>query len=171
MFRRREATPPPSGLVVGPADRVHGVAVAQSVTVAGQFEGRLEVHERLAVVPGGVVHGTIGARELAIEPGATVRAECRVGFPLDAPVARPLAEPAAVQPALVAPEIDLAAAAIATVPEAERREAVPAAAEEEALVVRADAAEAEAPAGEPARRRAEPFRVPVEDPLGARLGW
>lgn len=102
MFRRREPAPPREGLVVGPADRVHGTVTAQSVTVEGEFDGTLTVRERLVVAPGGTVTGAIETVRLSVEAGATVRASCRIGIAADEtlpamlmPQERVVSEPAA----------------------------------------------------------------------------
>lgn len=101
MFRRREPAPPREGLVVGPADRVHGTVTAQAVTVEGEFDGSLTVRERLVVAPGGIVTGAIDAVRLSIEAGASVRASCRVGIAADEPLPAIFTppEPAVSEPA------------------------------------------------------------------------
>jgi hypothetical protein len=81
MFGRRAAAPVRDGLVIGPADRVHGTVQAQAVTVAGGFDGKLTVEASLAVLASGRLTGTISSARLSIEAGAVVRATCRVGAP------------------------------------------------------------------------------------------
>jgi cytoskeletal protein CcmA (bactofilin family) len=83
MFGRRAPAPPREGLVIGPADRVHGTVSAQAVTVAGQFDGRLTAETTLAVLNTGRLTGTFFTTKLVIHPGAIVRATVRVGLPKD----------------------------------------------------------------------------------------
>lgn len=93
MFRRREPAPPREGLVVGPADRVHGTVTAQAVTVEGEFDGTLTVRERLVIAAGGTLTGAIDTVRLSIEAGSTVRASCRVGVAPDEALPALLATP------------------------------------------------------------------------------
>lgn len=83
MFGSRKTPPPPpgSGLVIGPRDLVQGTVKAQTVTVTGRFDGQLEAETTLLVAAGGALTGTVAARRLVVEPGAVVRATCRVGLP------------------------------------------------------------------------------------------
>jgi cytoskeletal protein CcmA (bactofilin family) len=96
MFGRRAPAPPREGLVIGPADRVHGTMLAQTVTVAGQFDGRLTTETSLAVLNTGRLTGTFFATKLVIHPGAVVRATVRVGMPKEEEHAA-FPEPAAVE--------------------------------------------------------------------------
>lgn len=83
MFGGRSKAPPAQGggLVVGPRDRVHGTVTAQLVTVAGRLDGHVESATTLAVTSSGHLSGTIASKRLTIEPGAVVRAACRIGLP------------------------------------------------------------------------------------------
>jgi cytoskeletal protein CcmA (bactofilin family) len=91
MFGRRKAAATGEGLVVGPSDAVQGTVAAQAVTVVGRVDGTLDVAGALVVAHTGRVAGTLRATRLVIEPGASVRAACRVGAGADAV---PLPEPA-----------------------------------------------------------------------------
>lgn len=85
VFGRRQAAPPAPALVIGPSDRVQGTMIAESVTVAGAFDGTLEVTQALSVAATGRVTGEVSAERLAIAAGASVRAACRIGPPRQAP--------------------------------------------------------------------------------------
>jgi len=81
MFRRRKPPLSREGLVIGREDVVQGTMRAELVTVGGKASGTLDVTTALVVVDGGSVVGTMRAARLVIEPGALVRARCRVGLP------------------------------------------------------------------------------------------
>jgi hypothetical protein len=82
--RKKKSRLPAEGLVVGEQDAMHGTLRAEVVTVSGRVDGALEVTTNLVVTPTGCVTGTMSAARLVIEPGAVVRAVCRVGLPADA---------------------------------------------------------------------------------------
>lgn len=85
VFGRRPPAPPSPGLVIGESDRVQGTVVARAVTVAGRFDGTLDVAQELAVDATGKVTGRLSATALRIAAGATVRADCRIGAPRATP--------------------------------------------------------------------------------------
>jgi cytoskeletal protein CcmA (bactofilin family) len=80
MFSRKKPPLSREGLVVGREDAVEGTLRAERATVGGRASGTIDVAQALVVVDGGSVVGTMRARRLVIEPGATVRARCRVGL-------------------------------------------------------------------------------------------
>ncbi len=100
MFGRREPAPPREGLVVGPQDQVHGTMAAQTVTVAGTFDGTLTVAQQLSVVRGGRVSGEVEATSLDIAAGGAVQAMVRIG--VSAEEAAPYLPTPAVEPEPVA---------------------------------------------------------------------
>jgi Polymer-forming cytoskeletal len=55
------------------------------MTVQGRVEGALDVATTLRVTETGRVRGAVRATHLVAEPGARVRARCRVGLPAAEP--------------------------------------------------------------------------------------
>ena len=87
--RKKKSLLPAEGLVVGESDAMHGTLRAEVVTVGGRIDGTIEVTTTLIVTPTGCVTGTMSAARLVIEPGAVVRAVCRVGISAEEAAAMP----------------------------------------------------------------------------------
>jgi cytoskeletal protein CcmA (bactofilin family) len=78
-------------LEIGVEGRIEGEVDAQEVVLSGRVDGQLRVRGVLRVTATGRVTGQVDAANLIVEPGATLRAEVRVG---DTAALGPVAEDA-----------------------------------------------------------------------------
>jgi cytoskeletal protein CcmA (bactofilin family) len=81
---------PGTELRIGPSDAVDGTVRAGQVVVAGTMRGALSAGTSVRIEQGGRCEGQIHAPRLSVARGASVRAACRIGVPVEEP--QPLEE-------------------------------------------------------------------------------
>src|SRR5690606_1677228 len=68
----------PSKVVVGKTGQINGKIECGSADFEGKFSGILDVSETLTLRETAVIDGEVSANKLAIEPGATFNATCKM---------------------------------------------------------------------------------------------
>ncbi len=92
---------PKSALLIGVSSTVHADVDAKSVTVEGQFKGKIKAAERLEIKKAGSVEGDVISARLVIEDGGLFRGTSEMPSPKA--TQQPAPSPPAAKPTPAAP--------------------------------------------------------------------
>lgn len=69
----------PSKVVIGKSGSINGTLTCENADVEGSFEGKLNVSHTLTLRATATIEGEVEVGKLAVEPGATFNATCKMG--------------------------------------------------------------------------------------------
>ena len=66
-------------VVIGKDGYINGKVECVNADIEGKFNGELQVKDLLSLKSSAVIEGTVSVSKLAVEPGATFNASCKMG--------------------------------------------------------------------------------------------
>lgn len=66
-------------VVIGKDGYINGKVECVNADIEGKFNGELQVKDLLSLKASAVIEGTVSVSKLAVEPGATFNASCKMG--------------------------------------------------------------------------------------------